>query len=86
MTTNGRVVPGIKYGVFVGQNIPSCRSVNQMLHWLSLSEDCEVAIKLPEDIHDDDRCQRGPNGKPLHRVTPLVPFQTLAEWKGVTGE
>jgi hypothetical protein len=37
--------------------------------------------KLYADITDADRCQRGPTGKPLYKLTPFVPFLTLQEWK-----
>lgn len=42
----------------------------------------EYTIKLPEKIRDEDRCQRGPDGKPLRTFTPMVPFLTLKEWRG----
>ncbi|MBU2048631.1 MAG: hypothetical protein KKH61_06605, partial [Gammaproteobacteria bacterium] len=41
------------------------------------------SVKLPHLITDLDRCQRGPNGRPLVRVTPGVPFQTMQEWDAV---
>jgi len=70
------VIPGIKYGNY-GEMIPSCRSVDTMITWLLSS----AVIKLPKDILDTDKCQRGPTGKPLSKVTPLVPFVTLKEWQ-----
>lgn len=75
------VIPGIKYGVYAHDLLPSCRSIATMLHWISRHAEGECEIKLPEDITDDDMCQRGPTGKPLYRLTPLVPFQTMAEWR-----
>lgn len=74
------VIPGIKYGIYVGELLPSCRSVTNMLHWLERYQEGEVDVKLPADITDEDSCQRGPDGAPLRRVTPLVPFQTMNEW------
>lgn len=71
------VVPGIKYGMR-GELIPNARSFLTCLH---LYERDDVDIDLVENITDDDSAQRGPDGKPLARVTPGVPYQTLAEWK-----
>ena len=77
--TEERVIPGIKYGIYTGELLPSCRSIAMMLQWMDRAADMGVGIKLPSDINDDDRCQRGPDGTPLHRVTPLVPWLTKAE-------
>ncbi|MFH0982010.1 MAG: hypothetical protein V2A79_10765 [Planctomycetota bacterium] len=38
-------------------------------------------VKDPKLIVDEDRCQRGPNGRPLARVTPGVPYLSKAEWE-----
>ncbi|MFH0982005.1 MAG: hypothetical protein V2A79_10740 [Planctomycetota bacterium] len=38
-------------------------------------------VKDPKLIVDEDRCQRGPNGRPLVRVTPGVPYLTRKEWE-----
>lgn len=68
------VISGIKYGIYVGQLLPSCRSIETMLNWLSKYDEGECDIKLQSDITDEDCCQRGPDGNPLGRLTPLVPF------------
>ena len=73
------VIPGIKYGIR-GELIPSCRSVSAMLQAIYQFQKGIIDIKLPADITDDDQCQRGPDGKPEHRMTPMVPYSTKAEW------
>lgn len=78
------VIPGIKYGIYCCPDgthhlIPSCRSIDAMLEWLQRADEGECVIKLPEDIGSEDRAQRGPDGEPLRRVTPLVPFTTRKE-------
>lgn len=70
------VVPGMKYGIY-GEMIPCCRSVEAMMHIL---DNATVFIKPAADILDEERAQRGPDGVPLRRVTPMVPFLTRAEW------
>ena len=70
------VVPGQKYGVF-GELLPCCRSVDTMWHLMTNEQ---VEVKLHADITDEDIAQRGPDGKPLPRVTPWVPYTTLKEW------
>jgi hypothetical protein len=65
------------YGIR-GELIPNARSVATMKALL-VADDVEV--KLPADITDEDSAQRGPDGKPLVRVTPLVPYQTMEEWR-----
>lgn len=75
------VIPGMSYGIFQGDLIPSCRSSDTLALLLKgeLLEGFEVACM--DDITDEDKCQRGPQGMPLPRFTPGVPFKTLAEWK-----
>lgn len=70
------VVPGIKYGIY-GEMIPCCRSVEAMLHIL---DNATVFIKPASEILDEERAQRGPDGTPLRRVTPMVPYLTKSEW------
>lgn len=84
--SNGVVIPGVKYGIYVGQLLPSCRSIETMLNWLAKYDDGECEIKLHEDITDDDCCQRGIDGMPLYRLTPLVPFCTRDEWLGASSD
>jgi len=38
-------------------------------------------FKLYKDITDEDACQRGPDGKPLYKITPLCWYWTLEEWQ-----
>jgi hypothetical protein len=46
-----------------------------------LFDDPACRVKLLSEITDGDRCQRGPDGKPLPRWTPLESCMTLAEWQ-----
>ena len=39
-----------------------------------------MLFKLYADITDDDRCQRGPDGVPLGKLTPFVRFTTAREF------
>ena len=79
LVANAPVLPGVKYGIF-GELIPSCRSVNTLLALLEDVRNGIAEVKLWEDITMDDKCQRGPNGDPLPRVTPGVPYQTMEQW------
>lgn len=79
------VIPGVKYGVFQ-ELLPSCRSVDGLFSWMVLYGYGEVEIKLHKDITEQDCCQRGPDGLPLLRVTPFVPFKTLEEWRNLPSD
>ena len=79
------VIPGIKYGIFLQpdgqpQLIPNCRSVDTLWTYGELVAMGTVQLKLWENITDEDMCQRGPDGRPLPKVTPFVYFETKAEW------
>ncbi len=46
-----------------------------------LRPDPAILVKLWKDITDEDWCQRGPDGKPLGKITPFVSFLDAESWK-----
>ena len=76
------VLPGIRYGIR-GEFIPNCRSVFTLFAMLSDINNDLATVKDFTLLDENDKCQRGPNGKPLTRLTPAVPFQTYSEWESI---
>ena len=77
-----RIVPGVWVRRWwwcpFFKKLVGCRRFGRYL----IIPDPDTQLKLWEDITDDDRCQRGPTGEPLRKLTPFVPYQTLKEWAG----
>lgn len=80
-----RVVPAVKYGIY-GQMLPCCRGLDAASRFIELAGKGLVVLKQREEITEHDLCQRGPDGLPLHRVTPLVPYLTLEQWKAAVAK
>jgi len=72
----GKYIPRFRWFPWLFKRLVGMRRFNRIA-W----PEPGLTAKLHAHITDDDKCQRGPTGAPLHKLTPLVPFLTMREWK-----
>ena len=72
------IVPAHRFGMILTANVRK-----HMRGTEGRFDGAPYALKMWKHIGPKDKCQRGPDGKPLYRVTPFVCFSTYDEWVAI---